>query len=78
MVVADQRVADGNQDQDRYSEQSVTFDQPGEKIRGNDSSVFDPPAVVELDSVVDSIAESTLESRITETDNPVDQVFGSL
>jgi hypothetical protein len=82
-VVGDQWI-DRTETEDRdQGEQMTTVDPPAQKLvaqklADQQSSVFDQPSLIELDSIFDSIAEATLESRIVQVDDPVDQFFGSL
>ncbi len=77
-IIGDQWIGRSETERSGQSEQMTTIDPPAQKLGDQQSSVFDRPAIVELDSIVDSIAESTADSRIPQTDNPVDQVFRSL
>ena len=49
-----------------------------ESASSSKTSVFDSPETVQLDSIVDSLAEDTASARGTEETDPLDQWFASL
>lgn len=72
-IVGDQLNRQAEPDESLQIDQPATVETTAEK-----TSVFDVAAVVELDSIVDSLAEDTADSREADLTTPVDQVFASL
>ena len=72
-VFGDALIAEALESETRPSEEVSTVDPPSDKI-----SVFDSPAVVALDSIVESLAEDTATARDEDSNEALDQLFATL